>query len=585
MTHQPHVTPGWRTARMAGIAGASLTLIAAVVAVPAAAAPSQAASSPSAGSQQGAARISRGTLHFAGRTSPARAASSQAKSRGVHRMLPVLRAHPTATAKKAQGPAGLAGQRLAARGLSRVVQSFDGVDAVKNGHVAFDLEPPDEGLGAGHGWVVNFVNLTGAVYTHSGRQLGKAFYLNRFFREPDAANTSDPRVFYDHASHRWFATILEYTFNANFTRITESHVDVAVSRTANPHRAWNVYQIPTSHRSHTDCPCLADYPILGVDAANIYITTDEFTKGLDNFNGSQMYAVSKKQLIGGRLHPNYVSFENLSAGGVLGYRVHPANVYGKAPAEFMLSTLDPNGTFDNRLAVWAVTNESAVTTGRGKPGLSVRIIKSEAYSPPPTAVTPPGFCSACGRNGEPTTGLVDTGPDAMYEVQYMNGRLVGAAATGVTVAGDTDQRSGAAWFVVRPRVTGAAVSSTTRVKRQGYVSMHGEYLFFPHINMTEDGAMAMALGLGGPSTYLSAAYAVAAPGRGFRTVHLVAPGTGPNNGFAGTEQYGGVNRWGDYSNGEIVPGTNRIWFATQYIPNRGDGNVNWGNRIFELKLR
>ena len=81
-----------------------------------------------------------------------------------------------------------------------------------------------------------------------------------------------------------------------------------------------------------------------------------------------------------------------------------------------------------------------------------------------------------------------------------------------------------------------------------------------------------------------AAYSAAAPGAGFGSVHLAGAGVAPDNGFAGTASYGGVARWGDYSNGQIIPGTNTLWLATQYIPNNGDGNENWGNRIFELNL-
>ena len=51
-----------------------------------------------------------------------------------------------------------------------------------------------------------------------------------------------------------------------------------------------------------------------------------------------------------------------------------------------------------------------------------------------------------------------------------------------------------------------------------------------------------------------------------------------------TKKFGSVGRWGDYSNGQIIPGTNQVWLATQYIPNNGNGNANWGNRILELQL-
>jgi hypothetical protein len=172
----------------------------------------------------------------------------------------------------------------------------------------------------------------------------------------------------------------------------------------------------------------------------------------------------------------------------------------------------------------------------------------------------------------------------MQETQYINGVLVGALNTGVTIPGDTFTRSGVAWFVVEPSLDGSAVSSDTHVARQGYVAVQGEYLLYPHINMTGSGAMALTFGLGGPRTYPSAAYTVARPDRIFKIVKLAGPGTGPDNGFTGTAEYGGVGRWGDYSNGQIIPGTNKVWLATQYIPNSGTGNSNWGNRIFELKL-
>jgi hypothetical protein len=250
-----------------------------------------------------------------------------------------------------------------------------------------------------------------------------------------------------------------------------------------------------------------------------------------------------------------------------------------------MSSLDPNGTYDNRIAVWALTNPSAVARG-GIPNLSARIVSSQAYAPPPNARTPAGRCTGdiCAAGGEPTTGVVSANDDAMQEVQYINGQLVGALDTSVNVAGDAGARAGVAWFVVKPSVSGGVVSSATHVVRQGYIAQQGEYLLFPHINMTPNGAMAVVFGLGGPSTYMSAAYAAAAPGAGFGSVHLAGAGVAPDNGFVGTAPFGGVARWGDYSNGQIIPGTNTLWLATQYIPNNGDGNENWGNRILELNL-
>jgi hypothetical protein len=522
---------------------------------------------------------------YAGSSTPATTAAAPSATATAHRhQLPVLRrprpggVSPNATTTSPRTTSS----PLAAASL---VHAFDGVNVLDNKRATgFDLEPPDEGLASGNGYVVNFVNVTGLIQSTSGARLVRPFYLNPFFHETAAANTSDPRVFYDSATHRWFATILEYAFTDSGT-MSESHVDVATSRTGDPRGSWAVYKFDTTNRDHAGCPCLADYPILGVDGSNIYISTNEFTADLASFNGAQLYAIAKSQLVAGSTAPRMAVYENLSSAGVLGYHVQPANTYGSPGVEYLMSSLDPNGTFDNRIAVWALTNPSSVASG-GTPNLSVRVISSEGYALPPNAQTPAGTCtgSICGRGGDPTTGVVSANDDAMQEVQYINGVLVGALDTSVNVAGDAGARAGVAWFVVKPAVSGGAIASGTHVTRQGYIAQQGEYLLFPHINMTPNGAMAVVFGHGGPASYLSAAYATAKPGAGFGAVHLAGAGVAPDNGFTATDPFGGVGRWGDYSNGQIVPGTNQVWLATQYIPDNGDVNANWGNRIFELNL-
>ncbi len=491
-------------------------------------------------------------------------------------------AHPVAAVRT---PASAPRVASSPRTHASLVRAFDGVNAIQNKAAAgFDLEPPDEGLAAGNGYVVNFVNVTGWIQNTSGKPLVKPFYLNPFFHETAAAFTSDPRVFYDASTRRWFATIVEIVFSSTGL-ITESHVDVATSRTSDPRKSWTVYKFGTTNLDHAGCPCLADFPILGIDASNVYVSTNEYTTDGNGFNGAQLYAIAKSQLVAGSTSPRMAVYENLSSDGTPGFHVQPANTYGKPGVEYLMSSLDPNNTFDNRLAVWALTHPSAVAHG-GIPALSVRVISSEAYALPPNAQTPAGLCDGdlCSPGGDPTSGVVATDFDAMQEVQYINGVLVGALNTSVTIAGDSGARAGVAWFVVKPSIRGGVVSAATHVRRQGYLAERGEYLMYPHINMTQNGAMALVFGLGGPSTFLSAGYSTAPAGGRFRTVRLAGAGVAPVSGFAGTPAYGGIGRWGDYSNGEIIPGTNRVWLATQYIPNTGDGNENWGDRIFELNL-
>ena len=64
--------------------------------------------------------------------------------------------------------------------------------------------------------------------------------------------------------------------------------------------------------------------------------------------------------------------------------MQPALTTGSAPAEYFLSSLDPNGTFDQRIGVWAMTNVGGIDKGV-KPTLSSYVMPSEAYGPPPGA--------------------------------------------------------------------------------------------------------------------------------------------------------------------------------------------------------
>ena len=83
----------------------------------------------------------------------------------------------------------------------------------------FSLEPPDQGLSIGNGFVVEAVNLAVSVYSTSGTPLGIAA-LNGFLGLKPAIDrsstppvygpfTSDPRVYYDAPTGHWFLSVLE----------------------------------------------------------------------------------------------------------------------------------------------------------------------------------------------------------------------------------------------------------------------------------------------------------------------------------------------------------------------------------------
>jgi hypothetical protein len=298
--------------------------------------------------------------------------------RGVRRI-----PHSFSTAAPAVTAPHVSGRALTSAPTS-LLANFNGVSSRDSAVTNFgaQFEPPDQGLCAGNGFVVEMVNSAYTVYRPDGSVVTGPFNVNGPFDEGLTEFTSDPRCHYDAATHTWFASIL-FINSAN----TASRIDLAVNTSGDPTTAWTTYRLDTTDNGgqtgpkHPGCPCLGDQPTLGIDAYNVYVTTNEFSLLGPQFNGAQVYAIAKSDLTssGSPSSPaHFVHFDKLNIGGAFATSVEPSLTTGSPPAEFFLSSLDPNRTFDQRIGVWAMTNRAAVATG-GKPSLSSVVIPSEAY--------------------------------------------------------------------------------------------------------------------------------------------------------------------------------------------------------------
>src|SRR4051794_16595976 len=218
-----------------------------------------------------------------------------------------------------------------APGLGTSFMGLDGFDQryANNGN-QFSVEPPDQGLCAGNGFVFEAVNDVVRVYRPSGQGATGVTALNTFLGYPAEINRTtgkfgpeptDPTCLFDNGTQRWFVSVLTLEVDRNTGALTGfNHIDIAVSKTANPLNGFNIYRLPVQDDGtqgtprHRGCPCIGDYPHIATDKYGLYLTTNEYPFSDDpgvfgnNFNGAQVYAFDKAALARAANSVNVVQF-------------------------------------------------------------------------------------------------------------------------------------------------------------------------------------------------------------------------------------------------------------------------------------
>jgi hypothetical protein len=482
-----------------------------------------------------------------------------------------------------------------------------------NGGNSFSLEPPDQALCAGNGLVIEGVNNVFQVFTRGGAAASGIQSYDPFWNDGAAeilrtANppvygpfVSDPKCTFDPGTKRFFMTELQLgTDPATGAFNGDSFVDIAVSRSSTPGTSsadWFIYRINVRNDgtqgtpSHTGCPCLGDQPLIGLDRYGFFVTTNEFPITGAGFNGAQAYAMDKVALTRGTLKVQRFEQQNPTLAEGVAYSVQPATSPSTGDwsdaaggTEYALSALDFNGTNDNRIATWAMTNTSSLASPTPSVRLSQVVIKSEVYATPPQ-VTQKAGPTPLGDFVKNKENQLASNDDRMNQVVFAGGRLYSGVNTAVrTENGPTT--AGIAYFVVQPKVDKKGLSA--RVQHQDYVAVAGQSVVYPSIGVTAGGrSAAMTFTLAGPAYFPSAAYVrLGRDGEVRGPVTVSAAGAAPADGYTGYAAYGGsgVERWGDYS--AAVADGDTIWMAAEYVPGTfGYPQLlaNWGTAITTVR--
>jgi hypothetical protein len=502
-------------------------------------------------------------------------------------------------------------------GLSHLDQRLAGTGIYAN--TQFSLEPPDQGLCVGNGFIMEPINLALAVYNENGKALTGVTALNQFYQRSPGINRttgvagdflSDPKCYFDPIGRRFIQTVLEIDAPGNFNGaapFNRTHVLIAVSQTSDPTGTWNLFSLDTSDDglngtpAHTGCPCLPDQPLLGANKDGVFIAVNEFQ---DNpsffFNGGQIFALGRASLESstttvGLVHLNVGTVPTGDTNLPFWGSLQPSTSLDPGRGTELLMTGGPedifqnNAPLDNRIAVWSLTGTGSLNGSSPRLALRHVVLTSETYGLPintgatqksgPTPLR--DAINALGGTQEVLETL-NANDSRMNQVVDVGGVLYGGVNTTVTSA-TGPPRVGIAYFVVGAIGTPGGVFA--HILHQGFVAVNGENVLFPSIAVNRFGIGAMSFTLSGPDFFPSAAYVRFGFGRPIGPIHIAGAGAGPEDGFSGYAAFGsptpGVARWGDYSAAVAADGA--IWMGNEFIPGTPRTvNANWGTFITQL---
>lgn len=480
-------------------------------------------------------------------------------------------------------------------GLDQFQQAvaFTGVPGGANGQ----LEPPDQGLAVGNGFVVEPINNAIGIFDTTGHLFGfealSAFFglpptflvKNGQVAPPFGPFLSDPRAYFDSTNGHFVVTELEIGIDpatGNFG--ATSNVLIAVSVTDSPLGSWSVFSLDISQDGDArfgGCPtgCFGDQPLIGADANGFYVSTNAFALPPGRFKGAQLYAISLAALEsggGGAISAVHFGNLNVTAGEParsIQPSINPAGASfesSEGGAEYFVSALDPAHTVDNRVSVWALTNTSSLSSTPDV-HLSNIIVDTEGYGFPPAVDQQSGptplrdFLASLGfKNHEE---LVAANDDRMQQVVFADGKLWTAVPTRVQPGGQGPVRAGAAWFIFSPSLGTGHLSAS--VVNQGYVSIQSpkqNSVLFPAVGVTSAGKAAIVFSVAGEDFFPSAAYATLDAATGAGPIVITGPGFAPDDGFSGYAPFSAsrVARWGDYS-AAVADEHGNLWLATESI--------------------
>jgi len=405
--------------------------------------------------------------------------------------------------------------------------------------------PPDTMGAVSEDHIALFLNGRYAIFRKSDGLLlwddiPNGFWTSAGVAPVDAA-AWDPRVLYDASTQRWFAASAESEVYPYASTIL-----LAVSETADPTMGWTAFRIECDS-TETAWP---DFPMLGLDANAVYLTTQNYVDPLGSvFGGSTVIVLPKSDL---------VSATPTMAG---------ATVFEMLPKEVVrrwsqpLVNLDggglPTSLWSHGFAGVGLFSKKPVSGPVEAPSLGAQ--EWVPVTPTPNVIPEakqPGGARDLKTGGQWFKSNVILRNGSVWVVHHV----------------DNGGRVAVSWHQIDP--------STNTQLQEGLIADPELDLIFPSIAVNEFDEVVIGFTSTGETQFPSAYAVVGTTMAGitdFGEPILLAQGTSTHD----VDPASGNNRWGDYSATVVDPSDSRTFWTFQEFVHAED---DWGVQVTEIKL-
>ncbi|HLH54763.1 MAG TPA: hypothetical protein VKY92_14215 [Verrucomicrobiae bacterium] len=413
--------------------------------------------------------------------------------------------------------------------------------------------PPDPNGFAGPLHYVELINGRFSVYDKSTGSKVKTMTDLTFWNQaglsfPSGWDVTDPRIFFDPASQRWFASQVDFDPSGT---VNTNRFLLAVSATADPTGTWKALGILSDPGGNN----FADFPTLGMDAQAIYLGGDMFDS--NSFPvGPTLLSIPKSSLTAAPPTTNGMTWLGILNYDVRGDILQPAICLDGSDQGTVLSTsgvgVDNSGNIitNNSLVSFRIQN----VTGVQKATLTAPSVLTVQPYTAPLDPTQPDNSSNLSDNDSRFSACVYEVGGVLYAV---HGTQVG-------------NRAALRWYRID--------ASSHAILETGTVADPVLDLFFPSIAANPAGTVVIGYNASSISTFVSSFALVGNTVGGVTTFGqplLLKSGVAS---YQNTDS-SGSSRWGDYSATCVDPSDPNVFWTIQEFPSSAS---RWSTQVTQL---